>query len=558
MDHRRYNEARAWPYWAACFAGSALLLALNLTVAPVSQEEAATVAAARSVLRSGDFMDLRVDGHSVRPPPAYSWLIALSNTADAPDWVLRLPGYAGLLLLGLLCARTAARHGGMAAGAVAGLAPLTCVGGVQYGTSATNDILFGVLLSAAWFSWYELGRERQRWFSAWALALALVCAAFFAGGVWAFLFFYGPLLVLRKPGGIRKRLYMGAHLVPAITVLLVVIAWAVGSQVTGEHASWRSLVGSELHVQPRYLHRLVLYPARALGAFFPWVLLAWPAFCLAFRPVERNPALFHYLRRTITIPFLICWLLPGMSVKTLLPLLGPAAVLTGLHYEILYRRYRIELERLLRGLAGTVTAAGTVGLAGAVGLATGWIEMPVRRTDAAVAAMALSLSAIALSRLPKQARGGPFWMRFSLGAVSAAVLWAAALLPWEASRRTMVLRKAAQLRRTVPPGVPVYKDVPPNSLVVCHYLRRAQTPMSGVTDIPDAADPAPFFLGTLEIPVQENRVWTPVSAPVPTATLEKPVWNLQPDGRAFLALQEGLPPRDARYAWLRMYRGDRR
>ena len=45
-----------------------------------------------------------------------------------------------------------------------------------------------------------------------------------------------------------------------------------------------------------YLKDILVYPFQLAFRFLPWTFLAWPAFCVAYYPLDKNPIFSRFLR----------------------------------------------------------------------------------------------------------------------------------------------------------------------------------------------------------------------------------------------------------------------
>jgi len=304
-----------------------------------------------------------------------------------------------MVALGALCGTVAYRRAGA-------LAATTAVGVVLF-TPATlracaraqSETLLALLLCAAWVTWYSAGQQRKRWLLAWAGAMAFVILATFTAGARAIVLFYLPFLFLRRPVRGRRRLLLPSHIAVLAVGAVVVVTWLrwVPGQI---FLPWNELT-TVPQVTRSYPVEVVLFPLVSILYLMPWPFLMWPAFCMAYRPLETIPVAFHYLRTIVLAVLIAGWLIPDASPLALLPLLGPLAIMTALHADLLVRRHHRELRRLglaLHGAAAVVAALGL--LIGLLHLSGGIrIEgMPfgtIAWADAALLAM-LTLAALGL------------------------------------------------------------------------------------------------------------------------------------------------------------------
>jgi hypothetical protein len=247
------------------------------------------------------------------------------------------------------------------AGVISAAALLTCVAGIRMPVGVAGEVVFAILINSAWYVWFEFGRERKSWLFAWCLAYLLVGMALLTGGVKAFLYFYWPLLFMRRPMRIWLRLRQWDHWVGFLALCGFAALWTLmmPAGTGGLTAQFQALVPDE--AVSGYLWRLLALPVVAAAAFFPWGFLVWPAFCSAFRQLEPRPVFCSYLRTICTSLFILVWLVPIGGYESLLPLLGPMAILVSRNYPIMVRRHGKQLQYLGRLLA--VSAIGGAGAA---------------------------------------------------------------------------------------------------------------------------------------------------------------------------------------------------
>jgi hypothetical protein len=237
-------------------------------------------------------------------------------------------------------------------------------------------------------------------------------------------------------------------------------------------------------VTKSYLLDVVLFPLRSVLYLMPWPLLMWPAFCMAYRPLERSPVVFHYLRTIVLAVFLAGWLVPDVSPLSLLPLLGPLAILAALHADILVRRHHLEIRRFGQALHWAALATASAGLLAALLHVLGVVRLDGLRLGdlASVAVTLVAMLAVAVLVLRGPLRGLPLPEHLLSGFVALACSSMAMASAW--SSWTATEQRAAGLALA---GL----SPPPDFLVV----KPTATPEAGAAAAP-AADPTAAPPGT--------------------------------------------------------------
>lgn len=355
-----------------------------------SGPEAAIAAIAREMAEDGNLLRPMLQGHPVPVFPLYPWLVCLFQKAGLPDvMAVRLPALLAIWLLALLCGLMArwckilhcdttpdpdpertARHGNLAGIIAAGMVLTSHLAMTALGRTQAEAVL-ALLLTAAWFSWYSYGPRQERWGLAWGFALFFVFLGVLAVGAKVIPLFYLPLLFCKvSPYDCRNRqerqqavlfslpdrdeswlfrqLQTPAHLLSLglfITLLLLWLKLIMPHPFLG----WNSYTARVEPFSPEtfFSHALV-FPFRSMLHLFPWCLFAWPPFCLALRQFEPKNSLAPFLRRILIVGFIFFWAIPGTQAFGLLHLLGPIAILTGIHFDFIERRRYPLYHQILR------------------------------------------------------------------------------------------------------------------------------------------------------------------------------------------------------------------
>ena len=556
----RYRETVPTKRW--CYVHLALFLALYLPVLGLRElrpSEALVGTVAGEMRTGGSLLATTAHGEHVDSFPLCPWLVTASSPFGRPNaWTTRLPSALAMLGLAGLCGYVAARAGGHLAGAVAAGMVLSSAVSFAEGTRAGSNAVFALLMSASWFSWYRLGRVGRNWSMAWGVSLAFVLVAVFGVGLKAFVYFYFPLFFLRRPLRLLPRGRVPGHALALGCCALVITLWLwqAPRQVL---FPWTAIsMGSIPERTGSYLLRLGLFPVRCAAYLFPWTLLCWPAFCVAFRPVERTPVFCRFTRTLIYPLFLAAWALPSVSPKALLPLLGPLSVLTGLHFEILIRRHYRGVRRVEKLLLSTCLVAGCAFMF--LGALHGFgvvVFGGVGRTTWAFAMTLMLLVVMVARRFDMLFGAQPLWLRLL---VLTGLLWLVFIgvnVPLRALRGGGRRAVARRLAESVPLNATVYRAVPHLLLPECFHLGRPVRRVPEGSSLPmHERERIAYVLAGPKPPLLDldDRVWVPWSDPVsirPRRSLRFGRGN----GRGLLRVDSVVHDDGRRGAVVRMYRG---
>lgn len=521
-----YEEPPRIPRWKSAVVLLVLLLTLSYAWIPeFDNAEAVNAQIARHLVAGGDYLVPQLNGAPVDHSPLAPWLIsALFRVLPDTEPCARLAGILPLLALAALCGGIAYRTAGVRAAAATIVATVSNTLALRSGMAATADMLFALFINASWFSWYFYCREQKAWLYGWCIAHGCVFLAFLSGGMKALFYFYFPLLLLRRPLKIWRRLRQPDYLLAAMVFASAILTWIflVPYQLEGVQSFYKEFQISE--PRPGYLLHVGLYPLQFAWSYFPWILLVWPAYCMAFIPLEKSPILMQYLR-TIAISIAIFfWLAPEFRVEVLLPLIGPLSIQVGQHYGILVRRYGRQLFLIPRSLA-TCTLCGLV---------VAWPTVAVTYPQALraqppilAAAIVCSLTAAIGSVLLLRRRlHGQIWFAV---AASVAIVQLGFAGTYGLVNRTVLGTKRAlgtELASKVPEAATVY-EIRQNGHrlhVERYYLQRQVVCVDDVTDFPIHEDTI-YVLGSVRAPIDQSRRWMPVSKSVQDGGYQLRVWK---------------------------------
>lgn len=325
-----------------------------------ASDEGLQAGMAREMLATGEYMKTHLYGRPIREFPLYSWLVCLFSGFQSPTLLsLRLPGMLSVMGLALLCGMSARKLQSNFAGFVAAAVVLMCLATFKVGFRAQVDMLQSFLTCCAWWSWYHLGFEEKRWNVAWEVSLFCVFIGVLNVGLEAVFWFYLPLLFMPRQINAKMRMQMPSHLVSVLFVVVLITVWVM---VTPEQPlmpwnreHWLSMPSND---SSGYFWHLISFPCGVAYYLFPWSILLWAPFCIALRQFEKAPIACRYFRVIVFTLFLCVWLFPGTSPLHLLNLLGPMAILIGVHFEIVIRRHQHILNKLVHGVSWGVVIVG--------------------------------------------------------------------------------------------------------------------------------------------------------------------------------------------------------
>jgi len=597
-----------------CFVACYLV---NIWLVELRRGEAFVGTVAREMAVSRDFLHPTFQGSGVQTFPLYPALVALCSGMGNPSTLtVRLPSALAVLATALVCGLFVAKRQGRLAGIVTGsmvLLNLACLRAGQraeVGSRAQAETLLMLWLTCAWLSWYTLGQERKRWGLAWTVAMAFVFLGTMTVGARAVAYFYAPFLFLKHPVRGRRRLLQPYHMVALAGLAVVVILW-LRAAPGQPFMPWNAEQLGYDHGGGLLRDRL-LFPLKAALYLMPWTALAWTPFCVAFRPVERLPVLFHYLRTQVVSLFFVAWLMPWSSPLVLLPVLPAVAILTGCHFEILIRRHKRSLERYLSILGGIAVVATSVpllvGLCHVLGLVVlTAFPLSMLAWNCGLLAMALVATIIVLCSTKDETR--PYWLRFVVVICALRLAVSTVEPPIEAWCGNERRQLAAVLTGRLPavdlhgghgpvlatttaldlpqPGIPganggtgesptrevelpqvaLLQGLPPEAKVVyiaranlgseSFYLGRLVLKVDKLEQDLPTDEPVVYVLAGAQAPILPSRIWTPASPLLDSRCRNALVWSWLPS--TWCVVQVFVQPRVGdRPNEIRLYRGDLR
>lgn len=515
-ENPKFNRCWVWILGFFCF-----LYLMNLGVRELQAFEALFFCLADEGLETGKWFSATVQGGKhVNVFPLYYWLVAVFHALGfASEWAVRLPSVLSVFGLAVICGSIVKTTKGAMGAFAAICAVLSAPVCLRFGSEASSDMLFAMLLNAAWMLWFRYASKRN-WWAAWVYSLTCVALASLVQGALAFLYFYLPILFVHKPKNGLMRMRMFSHYATLALFILLLAVW-LGIAEKQMFLPWGTET-FDLRSDSSYLADILAFPVKVAAYFMPWTIFAWPAFCSRFRPMEsdvkRNPDLFPFCRSIVISLFLVMWLLPNVAPHALIPLVGPLAILTGLHYENVIRRYYPAFFKFLKALAWTILV-----LAGAASLilfaaSTGAVDFVGVAESHLYISLTLTASSFFIGQhfLIPQKENRFYWAEFTLAVIGFRFLFLAAA-PFSIFFNESHRANALQLTESVPENETIYKLYLDN----VHLIQETACIPQKIKAVsaPDALPPekpAIYVLSGVAPPAVKDRSWTALGEPVYT------------------------------------------
>ena len=326
---------------------SGLLLLPQLAMKELTSSESFYGLIARSAYNSGNIFSTVAQGQHVEAGHLYPWIVNFFGMFGVNEFTIRLPSILGLAIMIFTAAFITYRYSGRQSAIVAGTCMLSSIAAVKMGTRGEENMLGGAFLALGWVIWFEFSRSKKDWFKGWLYGLLMASMSAFCLGYYVFFLFYIPLLCLRRPTDVRKRIFHMPHFKAlGLAIFAHFIIYLIFINLGAD--STQLSLGLEFRETDNYTSGLFSFPFTVALYLLPWTFFSWPAYCTAFEPMEKDPILFHYYRTVTFSLFLIYWLIPDSNPFSLIPVLVPIAIMTGLHYQILVRRHHIPIRKLIR------------------------------------------------------------------------------------------------------------------------------------------------------------------------------------------------------------------
>ncbi len=518
-----YIEHPCPRHWTLIFVVVFVLLALpDIWIPGLTIPEATNAVTAKEFLATGNYFLPTYFGEPAPSPPLPAWMMTVFwHLLPINEFTVRLINVIALILLTGIGAHISWQVTRNAQStAVTAAAIMSSVLALKLSGRGDGELFFCLLINASWYSWFYFSREKHQWLLAWFSAHLLVALAILTGGLRALVIFYLPLLFLRRPLTIWRRLRQFDHLFSLSILVGCIMIWLmlIPMQSKALFAFWDQYQLPS--TGQAYIKQLALFPLLSTCYYIPWIFLTWPAFCMAFRPMEKTPIISQFLRTIILSFFLIFWFIPELNPEDLTFLIGPLSILVGFNYELLVRRYGKQLLLVPAWLCKLSLTA----------LSTGWIVIIFFRWEKIESTpeiwyfslLITLLSALLAWILLKQKLSIPIWMLVLLATVACRWGYAGFYHLAVGDHKSQAKIQGVNLSKIVPSENQVFVLTNDTAILSVQgfYLNRPVIKITSPDDLPNYEDTT-YVLASERMTQTQQRTWSAISE------------TIESDGRKF-------------------------
>ena len=283
--------------------------------------------------------------------PLYPWLAALLfKTGMGFEFCMRIVSVISLAAISILVWETGKRAVGVQTATVAAAMMFSSLIIVEKSMDGYPHLTALLFLFAAWLSWFTYGVARGEWNKAWIVSFFFCGMGFYTLGWTAIIYFLFPLIFMRRPMTVWSKLKKPGFIAGILILLAFMFIWAA--------PRWYTSTDVPLYLMPDlsidwkdYLKHLIYFPLELFFRFMPWSLIAWPVFCVAYFPLDKNPIFSRFLRTIVISLFFLLWFKPFINSRDIIFLAPPLSVLCGINYWLLVRRHGRQLHGVMKVLS---------------------------------------------------------------------------------------------------------------------------------------------------------------------------------------------------------------
>ncbi len=279
--------------------------------------------------------------------PLYPWLVSiLYKLGVGLEVGLRGISVLAVAGIGVIIFETCRRISGVQAAIVATGFSIANVIIFQKATDGNPFTLGVLLLLVAWLMWYMFGAMRGDWNAAWVVSLFFCGLAFYTIGWLSILYFFIPLIFMRRPLTLWNKFQTKGFYVGGCILVFFILLWMIPRLTSIVNNPFNSFNIFQ-NINPKGLFDFFMYPLAIAGGLLPWTIIAWAPFCVAYFPLDEKPIFSRFLRTIFLSLFVFLWINPFAEARDALILIPSIAILSGTNYWLVVRRNGYELHKLL-------------------------------------------------------------------------------------------------------------------------------------------------------------------------------------------------------------------
>jgi len=280
--------------------------------------------------------------------PVFPWLAAaLHQTGLSFEFCLRLISVASLAVLIILTWEAGKRANDIQTAVVSAAMMCSSIVIIEKATDGYPNLTGLLFLFSGWLAWFTFGVARGRWNIAWIISFFFCSMAFYTIGWAGIILFIVPLIFMRRPMTVWSKMAKPGFFLGVLLLLFCILIWVIPRLMLADKIPFRD-IDLSIDSPSKYTKHLLTFPFAIISRYFPWSFIAWPAFCVAYFPLDKNPIFSRFLRTIVISIFFLLWFSPTTDARDFIYIAPPLAILCGINYWLLVRRHGDFLNVLFR------------------------------------------------------------------------------------------------------------------------------------------------------------------------------------------------------------------
>ncbi len=460
--------------------------------------------------------------------PLFPLIVSIFYKAGASlEFGLRSVSVISLLIIALLAWEVGRRAAGVQAAIVSASLIFSSLLMVEKSLDGYPDVLGVLCIFTGWVIWFTYGPAKGLWSQAWLFSSIFCGLAFYTIGWMGIFLFWLPLIFMRRPMTIWSRLRKPGFFFGLIIIVFFIFVWGIPRWINGEDFPFRNIPFKPEDFSD-YLKHLLVFPFELFFRILPVSFFAWPAFCPAYTPLDKNPVFSRFLKTIVATIFFFLWFYPFTDPRDYIIIIPPLAILAGINYWLLARRLGFKLHALLKVFSYAGMVCASVAILFYIVPITWWSDIVFLkkgvefRNEHMIMGLCQAIAAVLI--FTAMVRGTPLkcnlWLHSLAVCVSGALLYWSIVFPYQTQDRPQEFL-ARQIREYIGKdfyqGMTIYKEANLGFYSACSYLYCAERKSSFLSkydninirkiksykDLPDKQKTV--FLISDEVPVLPGR-----------------------------------------------------